>query len=79
MPIILVGTKLDLKYDEATVEDLDQTGQKMVSRKEALHLATKIGAKKYVHCSARTTNNLHNVFVEAANAVMNQPAKCVIS
>ena len=79
MPIILVGTKLDLKYDQATLKELEQSGQKVVTRKQALDMAMKIGAKKFVHCSARTTNNLDNVFVEAANAVINQSAKCVIS
>lgn len=65
IPIILVGTKLDLREDAATLESLRQKRMEPVSYEQALVCAREIKAYKYLECSALTQRNLKSVFDEA--------------
>jgi Ras-related C3 botulinum toxin substrate 1 len=65
VPIILVGTKLDLRDDPATKESLRQKRMEPVSYEQALVVAKEIRAYKYLECSALTQRNLKSVFDEA--------------
>lgn len=69
MPIILVGTKLDLREDPATLESLKQKRMEPVSYDQALVIAKEIKAHKYLECSALTQRNLKSVFDEAIRCV----------
>ena len=69
MPIILVGTKLDLREDPATLESLRQKRMEPVSYDQALIVAKEIRAHKYLECSALTQRNLKSVFDEAIRFV----------
>jgi Ras-related C3 botulinum toxin substrate 1 len=71
VPIILVGTKLDLREDAATLESLRQKRMEPVSYETALLCAKEIRAYKYLECSALTQRNLKSVFDEAIRAVLN--------
>ncbi|KFA76641.1 hypothetical protein S40288_05964 [Stachybotrys chartarum IBT 40288] len=78
IPIILVGTKLDLRDDSATLESLRQKRMEPVSYEQALTCSREIRAYKYLECSALTQRNLKSVFDEAIRAVLNprpQPNK----
>ncbi|KAK0111280.1 Rho GTPase protein rac1, variant 2 [Cadophora gregata] len=78
VPIILVGTKLDLREDPATLESLRQKRMEPVSYDQALVIAKEIHAHKYLECSALTQRNLKSVFDEAIRAVLSprpQPTK----
>ncbi|KAK9775156.1 putative Ras-related protein ced-10 [Seiridium cardinale] len=78
VPIILVGTKLDLREDPATMESLRSKRMEPVSYDQALVCAKEIRAVKYLECSALTQRNLKSVFDEAIRAVLNprpQPTK----
>lgn len=44
VPLILVGTKLDLRNDTATIEKLKATGQQPISTEMGESLAKKIKA-----------------------------------
>ncbi len=62
-PILLVGTKIDLREKKAEAEDVAT----------AVHghaLARDIGAEKYVECSAYTQENVTTVFEEAVRIVL---------
>lgn len=69
VPIILVGTKLDLRDDEATRENLRQKKMAPIQYEQALQMAREIRAYKYMECSALTQRNLKSVFDEAIRSV----------
>jgi len=65
VPIILVGTKLDLREDRSTIEGLRAKRMEPVSYEQALQVSREIRAHKYLECSALTQRNLKSVFDEA--------------
>jgi len=65
VPIILVGTKLDLREDRGTMEGLKSKRMEPVSYEQALAVSKEIRAHKYLECSALTQRNLKSVFDEA--------------
>jgi len=65
VPIILVGTKLDLREDRTTIEGLRMKRMEPVSYEQALQVSREIRAHKYLECSALTQRNLKSVFDEA--------------
>ncbi|KAF2675163.1 BcRAC, Rac-like GTPase [Microthyrium microscopicum] len=72
VPIILVGTKLDLRDDESTKESMRKMRTTPVQYEEALQVGREIKARKYLECSALTQRNLKSVFDEAIRAVLQQ-------
>ena len=64
-PVILVGSKTDLRSNEDTIRRLAAKGQHPVTYKEGTVLAKKIGARDYIECSAKELNNLKAVFDQA--------------
>ncbi|KAG1091974.1 hypothetical protein G6F42_019308 [Rhizopus arrhizus] len=75
IPIILVGTKLDLREDRDTVERLKQKRMAPISYPQGLQMAKDIKAVKYLECSALTQKGLKNVFDEAIRAVLSPPVR----
>ncbi|XP_064419395.1 ras-related C3 botulinum toxin substrate 2 [Latimeria chalumnae] len=72
-PIILVGTKLDLRDDKDIIERLREKRLSPISYPQGLAMAQEIKAVKYVECSALTLRGLKIVFDEAIRAVVNPP------
>lgn len=70
VPIILVGTKMDLREEKETKIRLQQMNMDVVSYEQGLAKAKEIGATKYMECSALTQRNLKSVFDEAIRAVL---------
>ncbi|KAN0075333.1 P-loop containing nucleoside triphosphate hydrolase protein [Tylopilus felleus] len=60
-PLILVGTKIDLRRDDQTRRMLSAQGQVPVSTEQGANVAKEIGAK-YVECSAKTGTGIQDVF-----------------
>jgi len=75
VPIILVGTKSDLRGDHATIQQLAAKGLKPIDAADARAQAQAIGAVKYLECSALTQEGLKNVFDESIRAALNKPKK----
>ncbi|KAI9754439.1 MAG: Rho GTPase protein rac1 [Chaenotheca gracillima] len=73
VPIILVGTKLDLRDDAATLASLRQKRMEPIAAQRGFQLKKDIGAVKYIECSAATQTNLKSVFDEAIRAVLSPP------
>ncbi|KAF2430131.1 GTP-binding protein rhoA [Tothia fuscella] len=74
VPIILVGTKKDLRYDPKTIEELAKTSQKPVTEEQGLEAKKKIGATQYLECSSRTNEGVLQVFEHAIRAGMSANA-----
>ena len=75
IPLILVGTKSDLRNDTNTVNQLQQKGLSIISVQQANEMANSIKAQKFLECSALTQDGLKMVFDEAIRAAMNKPTK----
>ncbi|KAL1244787.1 Ras-related C3 botulinum toxin substrate [Trichinella spiralis] len=63
-PIILVGTKLDLREEQDTIEKLRERRLQPIVHQQGLAMAKEIGSVKYVECSALTQKGVKNVFDE---------------
>ncbi|TKS92312.1 Ras-related C3 botulinum toxin substrate 1 p21-Rac1 [Collichthys lucidus] len=72
-PIILVGTKLDLRDDKDAIERLRDKKLSPITYPQGLAMAREIGAVKYLECSALTQRGLKTVFDEAIRAVLCPP------
>jgi len=75
VPILLVGTKSDLRKDENTVKQLNSRQQSMVTIENAQRMAKEIGAVNFLECSALTQEGLKQVFDDAIRAAMSKPNK----
>jgi len=69
-PIILVGTKLDLRGKSEAIQSLKENNQEPISTEKGEALSKKIGAKKYLECSALTQEGLAKVFEEAVKVIL---------
>ncbi|XP_078573059.1 ras-related C3 botulinum toxin substrate 1-like [Branchiostoma floridae x Branchiostoma japonicum] len=77
-PIVLVGTKLDLRDDKETIDKLKEKKLAPITPSQGLQMCKDIGAVKYLECSALTQEGLKQVFDEAVRAVLcptNPPPK----
>jgi len=74
-PVILVGTKVDLREDPDTIAKLREKKLNCISEVQGQSLAKEIGAVKYLECSALTQKGLKNVFDETIRAVLYPPPK----
>ena len=70
VPIILVGTKADLRGDPQTQSSLSSKGLSAVTIEAGNNLAKEIGAVKHMVCSALTQEGLKSVFDEAIRAAL---------
>jgi small GTP-binding protein len=65
-PIVLVGTKIDLRNDEEEIKK----AKRVITYKQGKKLANKIGAIKYLECSAKTMEGVDEVFEAIGRAVL---------
>jgi len=68
-PLILVGTKTDLRRDEQTRRMLGAQGQTPVTAEHGASVAKEIGAR-YIECSAKTGSGVQEVFALALKESM---------
>ncbi|WWC98399.1 hypothetical protein V866_005290 [Kwoniella sp. B9012] len=73
VPIILVGTKLDLREDPVTLQRLKERRFSPITYQMGAQCARDVGAVKYLEASSKTQKGLKNVFDEAIRAVL-QPS-----
>lgn len=77
VPIILVGTQVDQRNNVDVKCKLNRVGKKPVTPDEGEHCAKKIGAKKYIECSALTQKKLKATFDSAILVAMDSKEKKV--
>lgn len=83
VPIILVGTKKDLRDDPEELKKLKKKSLSVVSQQQGAALARQIQARKYMECSALSQDGVKEVFTEAARIFLHpkQPSSkksCVL-
>ena len=70
-PIILVGTKKDLRDDKETVEQLKDKDIDPISTADGIKLQSElVNVVKYMECSALTQYGLKEVFDEAIKTAL---------
>jgi Ras-related C3 botulinum toxin substrate 1 len=85
-PIMLVGTKADLRDDPKTIQDLQSKGLAPITDERAEAFREEVGALAYMPCSTRTGFNVDKVIDTAVALVFEQffqndnvdKKKCVI-
>jgi len=70
VPIIVVGTKIDLREDPKTIEELQKQNRKPITYELGVKLANEIKAIKYFECSALSRKGLKNVFDTALTSIV---------
>ena len=73
VPFLIVGTKADLREDEAQVQTLKNKGT-YKSYEDLQTAALAMGAQKYLECSALKQTGLKEVFDEAIRAALKHKA-----
>jgi len=68
VPIILVALKADLRHDPDTLQRLKEQELAPLTTQDGQKVADRIGAYKYLECSARTGAGVADVFHVAAQA-----------
>lgn len=68
VPVVLVGTKTDLRNDTETIEGLAKIRKRPINAEEGIALGTTIGAFAYIECSAKLKEGIDEVFTVAARA-----------
>ncbi|CAL9119310.1 unnamed protein product [Musa textilis] len=71
VPIVLVGTKLDLREDRQFI--IDHPGTTPITIAQAKELKKMIGAAVYIECSSKTQQNVKAVFDAAIKVVIYPP------
>eukprot|EP01087_Luapelamoeba_hula_P023689 TRINITY_DN876_c0_g1_i2.p1 TRINITY_DN876_c0_g1~~TRINITY_DN876_c0_g1_i2.p1 ORF type:complete len:207 (-),score=30.50 TRINITY_DN876_c0_g1_i2:66-686(-) len=69
-PLLLVGTKVDLRNEEGVIRELKAQGKRELNVSDGNALARDIKAVKYVECSALTQQGVKQVFDEALKVVI---------
>jgi len=75
VPVILVGTKVDMRDDKECLEGLKAKGQSVVTTEMGIAKGTEIHARKYLECSSKTQKGLKQVFEEAVRVVIGAKEK----
>ncbi|XVF35939.1 hypothetical protein REPUB_Repub19eG0015100 [Reevesia pubescens] len=73
VPIVLVGTKLDLRDDQQFF--VDHPGAVPISTAQGEELRKQIGSPAYIECSSKTQQNVKAVFDAAIKVVLQPPKK----
>merc|ERR1712137_1068227 len=74
VPMLIIGTKSDLRTDENTLENLKKENKAPITEDEANAMVKDLGALKFLECSALTRQGLKNVFDEALTSVVGNGA-----
>ncbi|XP_056328004.1 ras homolog gene family, member Gd [Danio aesculapii] len=83
VPILLVGTKKDLRSDTETIKKLKEQGLAPSTQQQGGTLCKQINAVRYLECSALRQEGVRDVFVDAVRAVLypmtkKNTKKCVL-
>eukprot|EP01101_Sappina_pedata_P010996 TRINITY_DN7103_c0_g1_i1.p1 TRINITY_DN7103_c0_g1~~TRINITY_DN7103_c0_g1_i1.p1 ORF type:complete len:225 (-),score=38.52 TRINITY_DN7103_c0_g1_i1:64-639(-) len=69
-PILLIGTKTDLRDNQEIIDELRQKDSSPVTKEDATMMARNVGAELYMECSAITRGGLSELFEQAVKILM---------
>lgn len=75
VPIVLVGNKKDLRFDDQMRRELAKAKQEPVRTEDGRAMAEKIGAFAYLECSAKLNEGVREVFETATRAALQTKKK----
>jgi Ras-related C3 botulinum toxin substrate 1 len=70
IPIVIAGTKMDLRSNEEYVRKIQENGESVVSMEDGQQLMKDIEAVAYSECSAKSHKGLKEVFIACIQAVL---------
>nr|XP_046232372.1 rho-related GTP-binding protein RhoG-like isoform X6 [Scatophagus argus] len=70
VPILLLGTKSDLRDDQGVLEKLRESNQTTITQQQGTMMAKQIKAVKYLECASINLDRLDEVFDEAVRAFL---------
>ncbi|TVU16921.1 hypothetical protein EJB05_32925 [Eragrostis curvula] len=73
IPVVLVGTKLDLREDRSYLAD--HPSGSIITTEQGEELRKQIGAVAYIECSSKTQRNIKAVFDTAIKVVLQPPRR----
>ncbi|KAJ1685084.1 hypothetical protein LUZ63_016474 [Rhynchospora breviuscula] len=73
VPVVLVGTKLDLREDRAYLAD--HPNASVITTAQGEELRKQIGAVAYIECSSKTQQSIKAVFDTAIKVVLQPPRR----
>ncbi|XP_076910874.1 rac-like GTP-binding protein ARAC7 [Bidens hawaiensis] len=73
VPVVLVGTKLDLRNDNGYLAD--HYGSNVITSAQGEELRKQIRAAAYIECSSKTQQNVKAVFDTAIKVVLQPPRR----
>eukprot|EP01132_Coremiostelium_polycephalum_P004994 gene4994-6218_t len=73
IPIILVGTQIDLRNNSSIINRLKERQQIPITTEQGLELSKKINAFAFIECSSLTQRGLHQVFDQVILAYNSTP------
>ena len=74
VPILLIGTKSDLREEDREVKLMASQGQRPIQPAEGEQVAREIGAKRYLECSAKLRIGVDEVFDAALREALGKGA-----
>jgi len=74
-PLILCGTKIDLREDPTVIAHLEETNEKPISKKNGQKKAKEIKARAYLECSAKEIHSVTSVFKQSVKIVWDKEKK----
>uniref|UniRef100_A0A4W6CNB0 Ras homolog family member G n=1 Tax=Lates calcarifer TaxID=8187 RepID=A0A4W6CNB0_LATCA len=79
VPILLLGTKSDLRDDQQILEKLKEQNQTTVTQEQGTTMAKQIKAVKYLECASINLDGVDEVFDEAIRAFRSHSQKSLFS
>lgn len=75
IPVILVGTKSDLRDDSTELASLKSNNLLPISYKQGLQMQESVGAVKYFECSALTDQGVQELFNATIRIILDERKK----
>ena len=74
IPILLIGTKVDLRENKGVNELLHSRKQSPITKRQGIELAKEIGAITYMECSSLEFRGANDIVLETAKTII-QPRR----